>query len=97
MFTEEIFERVIGEAIEAEVSGLDIKLRYKVDDVIDVMDSIHNRVMATLFQAEKGFEPSGSQEIEEEDDDYESTESCNNKRHHAPIWFVSHCLEEYKV
>jgi hypothetical protein len=48
--------------------------------------------MATLFQVQSDFEPP-----REEEEDDESTESCDNRRRRAPVWFVTRCLEEYKV
>lgn len=97
VFTEEIFDRVIGDAVEAEIANLDIKLRYKVDDVIEVMDSIHNRVMAALFQPQSEYESGKLEHQEDADDDYDSTESCDNRRRSQPVWFVTRCLDEYKL
>jgi len=49
VFIEDVLTHVVEEAVESEITKLDIKLRYSISELMQILDNIHSRVMSSLF------------------------------------------------
>ena len=91
VFTEEIFPNGVTEIVESEMRRLDIKAKYTLQDIKNVIDSIHSRFMSYLFKL-----PGDYQGYNDADDlDEDSTESMNGQVR-PTVWIVTRFIEEFK-